>query len=134
MSISYEQEDNVPFAEYLLILQSSGLAERRPTDIGRLAKMLTNSNFCCTARDDGGKLIGLVRCFTDFGHTCYVADFATDKAVQGQGIGKRLMRLVEELLGPEVTILLLSAPKAEGFYERLGMERSKRAFTFSRQT
>lgn len=131
--ISYAQENDLHFSEYFAVLQSSSLVERRPEDPERLKKMLRHSSLVVTARNNEGKLVGFVRCITDFAHMAYVADVATSKEVQGQGIGKELMMQIKRILGPEVMMLLLSAPKAEPFYEHIGMERSQRAFTFARE-
>ena len=52
--------------------------------------------------------------------------------VQGLGIGKGLVDKVREIIGPEVSLKLTSAPEAVGFYEKIGMPRSADTFWFKR--
>jgi predicted N-acetyltransferase YhbS len=45
-----------------------------------------------------------------------------DAAYQKKGIGRELIRLTQSLLGRRAKIILLAAPKAEGYYPRLGFD------------
>lgn len=117
----YQKETKCSVDEFLSLLQSSGLAGRRPVDdLVRLDSMLRNSNLVITARIEG-KLVGLARCVTDFSFTCYLADLAVSKEVQGKGIGARLIQETKNHIGPMVSLTLNSVPEAIGFYKSIGM-------------
>lgn len=131
--ILYATEPGLPAEEFIDVLRRSGLAERRPVDDRpRVEAMLRNADLTITARSGtAGVLVGVARSITDFVYCCYLSDLAVDRAFQGRGIGKELMRRTRAAVGEGTTCLLLSAPKAVGFYEQAGMERHERAFLFT---
>ena len=129
--VTYAIEDVLSADEFTDVLHRSGLAARRPVDDGaRIEKMVRNANLTVCARDDGGRLIGVSRCVTDFAYCCYCSDLAVDTAWQGRGIGRELLRLSREAAGPETRFLLLSAPAAMSYYPRIGMEKLENCFGF----
>ena len=71
---------------------------------------------------------GLARSVTDFEYCCYLSDLAVDEAYQRMGIGKGLIRETKSRLGPKAFIVLLSAPKAEGYYPKIGFEAHRSAW------
>ncbi|MBC8050219.1 MAG: GNAT family N-acetyltransferase [Chitinophagales bacterium] len=121
------REAEIPLAEYIGVLEASGLRERRPVDPDRIAAMIVNSNLIVAARDSG-RLIGVSRCMSDFAFNCYCSDLAVDKAYQGQGVGRALINATLAQLHPKASFYLTSAPDAVGFYDRIGMSRNGRAF------
>ena len=119
--------------EFRRVLVDSGLAERRPAeDLERLERMLRGSNLIVTARDADG-LVGVARSVTDGAYCCYLSDLAVSERVKGQGVGKELIEQTRKAVGPEVSVILSSAPKAVGFYEKIGMPRLPDAFHFKRE-
>lgn len=121
MSITYAREDDLGVDDYLTVLGASGLAARRPADDrDRVAAILAGSDLIVTARDETGRLLGLTRSITDFAISCYCADLAVNRDWQGEGIGTALLRATKELLGDGVTLVLIAAPDAEGYYKRAG--------------
>jgi len=120
MTIEYHINQPITIDEFILVLQNSGLAERRPVhDRECIAGMLEHANLLVTARIDG-KLVGVARSLTDFHYACYLSDLAVDKAVQAQGIGIELQRLTQAQLGPRGKLILLAAPQAVGYYPKIG--------------
>ena len=110
---------------------SAGL--KRPSDdIDRIYRMLANSNLVVTAWD-GDRLVGIARALTDFAYCCYLSDLAVDAAYQKQGIGRKLVETVQEEIGEEVMLLLLSAPDAMMYYPLLGFERVENGWTIPRK-
>lgn len=127
-------EETIGAAEFADILERSGLAARRPADdMARLQRMLDGANLIVTARDEAGALIGVARSITDHAYICYLSDLAVDRTWQGRGVGTALIEETRRLAGPDCACLLLSAPDAEGFYERIGMPRNPRAFLYPRE-
>lgn len=125
--ISFQREENLSLEEFRYVLEKSTLAERRPVnEPERLAKMLEHGNLIVTARDDG-KLIGVSRSLTDFVYCTYLSDLAVDIDYQKQGIGKELIRQTK-LATPKAKLILLSAPKAVGYYPKIGMKRHDHCF------
>jgi GNAT superfamily N-acetyltransferase len=122
MPIHYEHSRLIDEDEFVDLLKRSTLAERRPVDDPTCIKaMLSHANLLCTAWD-GEKLVGVARSVTDFEYCCYLSDLAVDEAYQKQGIGRELIRLTQSKLGSKAKIILLAAPKADGYYPRIGFE------------
>jgi len=132
MTVAYAIEPDLGLEDFLTVLETSTLAERRPVkDLERLQKMLDGADLIVTARD-GQKIIGVARCITDFCYCCYLSDLAVDVAFQGQGIGTQLIKRCREEVGQETTFILLSAPKAMSYYPSVGMDRFDNCFGLKR--
>jgi GNAT superfamily N-acetyltransferase len=127
----YSVESNVTAEEFHQLLLASTLAERRPSDLARLNRMLRGANLIVTARIDG-LLVGIARSVTDWSFCCYLSDLAVSKDVQGQGIGRGLIEHTRKICGPEVSVILSAAPGAITFYESIGMPRLPDAFCYRR--
>jgi len=131
MSIRYETTRVIGEEEFVDLLKRSTLAERRPVDDPKCIKaMLAHADLVCTAWD-GEKLVGVARSVTDFEYCCYLSDLAVDAAYQKQGIGRELIRLTQSRLGSKAKIILLAAPKAEGYYARIGFDAHRSAWIIS---
>ena len=89
--------------------------------------MLQHANLICSAWD-GEKVVGVARSVTDFEYCCYLSDLAVDEQYQKKGIGKELIRLTKSKLGNKATIILLSAPKAEAYYPKIGFYAHRSAW------
>ena len=89
--------------------------------------MLQHANLLCSAWDDE-KLVGVARSLTDFDYCCYLSDLAVDEEYQKKGIGKELIRLTQSKLGSDAKLILLAAPKAEGYYAKIGFEAHRSAW------
>lgn len=133
--ILYGREKDLSVAEFRQVLAESGLGAIRPVDEDRLGRMLAGANMVVTARRDapGKPLVGIARCVTDFSWCAYVPELAVSRSAQGLGIGQGLLVEARRLLGPEVSLVLVSVPDAVGFYEHAGMERIAASFMFRRE-
>jgi GNAT superfamily N-acetyltransferase len=122
MNCHYEHSRAISEHDFVDLLKRSTLAERRPVDDPKCIKaMLAHADLLCTAWD-GKKLVGVARSVTDFEYCCYLSDLAVDEAYQKQGIGRELIRLTQSKLGSKAKVILLAAPKADGYYPRIGFE------------
>jgi GNAT superfamily N-acetyltransferase len=131
-TISYHTDRAIDVAAFKDILERSGLAARRPVgEPERLAKMLRAYNLVVTAWADA-LLVGVATLWTDYAFTAYLADLAVDQSWQKRGVGRRLVELSRETVGPEVTLLLLAAPAAADYYPKIGMERFTDCFLLRR--
>lgn len=131
--ITYALEPDLSAPEFQQLLHDSGLAPRRPTDdLARLDRMLRGANLIVTARLRG-TLVGIARSVTDFSFCCYLSDLAVAQTAQRRGVGHGLIQRTRTEVGPEVDLILLSAPAAVGFYENIGIPRAPDAFRYRRQ-
>lgn len=127
--IQYEVNGPLTVEEFVSVLESSTLAERRPIDDrGCLEEMLRHANLTITARSKG-KVVGVARSVTDYSYCCYLSDLAVDLAFQRSGIGRELLKRTRNELGPRCRIILLSAPAAVDYYPHLGFEKHPQAWT-----
>ena len=135
-SIDVRRVTTVTTGDFIDVLRRSGLALRRPVaDEKRIATMLEKASLLVAAYDieEGSKLVGIARSLTDFSYCCYLSDLAVDKAYQGRGIGKRLIEETRKAAGPQSMCLLLSAPAAMTYYEKIGMPKAENAFIYERE-
>ena len=133
VSIEYQLEPDLSAAEFISVLVSSTLGERRPVnDRDRIEGMLRQADLIVTARS-GGKLVGVSRALTDFQFCTYLSDLAVDEAVQGQGIGKRLIEETHLAAGKHTMLILIAAPKAATYYPHIGMESHPSCWIIPRQ-
>jgi len=130
--IRYCTDRKIEVSAFKDILERSGLAARRPVDNPqRLQRMLQAYNLVVTAwRDD--LLVGIATCWTDYAHSAYLADLAVAADFQRTGIGRKLVELTRATVGPQATLILLSAPQAAQYYPKIGMERFTDCFILRR--
>lgn len=125
--ITYQIENKLSPQEFINVLNKSTLGERRPVnEPERIVKMLEYGNLIITARDNN-VLIGVARSLTDFMYCTYLSDLAVDQTYQKKGIGKELIRLTK-LETPKAKLILLAAPKAVGYYPKIGMKKMEQCY------
>ena len=130
MNIEYRHNFALDPADIARVFDSSGI--KRPTDnTPRLSRMFAASNLVISAWSNG-VLVGVCRALTDFSYCCYLSDLAVDQAFQKHGIGKELIRRVQDTVGHEVSIILLSAPDAMSYYPAVGFAKAENAFVIKR--
>ena len=123
VEVDYRLEPDLTPGEFVAVLVRSTLAERRPVaDADAVAAMLPNADVVVTARL-GGLLIGVARALTDFAYCTYLSELAVDEAHQRRGIGRELIRRAHAAAGRQTTLVLLAAPKAQGYYPHVGLTR-----------
>lgn len=119
--ITYKVNEQITPEELSTVFKNSTI--RRPVDdLPRLKRMIENADLLINAWDQD-KLVGVARAITDFSYCCYLSDLAVDQHYQKQGIGKELIRLVQEEITDEVTLILLSSPVAMDYYPRVGFDK-----------
>lgn len=129
--ISYKENVIIKAEELSEVFKSSGI--KRPSDdLNRLQRMIENSGVLITAWDNH-RLIGVARAITDYSYCCYLSDLAVNKDYQNKGIGRELIRLVQEQIGEEVALLLLSSPIAMEYYPKIGFEKIENGFKIARK-
>ena len=78
-------------------------------------------------------MVGVSRSLTDYSYCCYLSDLAVDRAFQGKGIGRELIRRTQAVIGEEVSLILLSAPGAMSYYPAIGFQPAENAFIIRRK-
>jgi histone acetyltransferase (RNA polymerase elongator complex component) len=127
-----DAELNITLVQFTKLLKNSTLAERRPIDDEEcLRGMINNSNLIISAWDDES-LIGISRCVTDFHYCCYLSDLAVDQKYQSQGVGKELQIQTQKQLGPKSKLILISAPAANTYYQKIGFSNNERCWVLNR--
>ncbi|WP_419873258.1 GNAT family N-acetyltransferase [Candidatus Pristimantibacillus sp. PTI5] len=128
--IIYHTDKMITAAELSQVFASSGI--KRPyQDLERLQKMIENADMLISAWD-GDQLVGIARAVTDFVYCCYLSDLAVNQDYQRLGIGKQLVERLKETLGPEVSLVLLSAPTAVEYYPRIGFTQTDKCYLIPR--
>ena len=129
-TIQYQVNAELSVADVIRVFNASGIV--RPTqDAARIEKMFAQANLVVSAWHEGA-LVGVARGLTDHSYCCYLSDLAVDQAYQRQGIGGALLAQVRQVLGPEVSLVLLSAPEAMDYYPRVGFAHADNAFLIKR--
>ena len=134
MTITYAIENGLGAGAFIDVLRRSGLDARRPVhqpDVIRA--MVDNADLIVTARDQGGRLVGIARSVTDFAYCCYLSDLAVDRDCQRTGIGRELMARTKAAAGGDkITLVLLSAPDGMEYYPSTGLEKFDNCFGIRR--
>ena len=133
MDVAYSLEPDLAVDEFIDVLVRSTLSERRPVDRPDVIRaMLDHADLVVTARIDE-HLVGVSRAITDYSYCTYLSDLAVDQAVQGQGIGRELIRRTHEAAGLNTSLILLAAPKAATYYPHIGMQRHESCWFIRRK-
>jgi predicted N-acetyltransferase YhbS len=129
--IEYRHNDPLDPIEVARVFDASGIT--RPTsDLARIARMFAAPSLVISAWQDG-RLVGVSRSLTDYAYCCYLSDLAVDKALQGKGVGRELVRRTQVAVGDEVSIILLSAAGAMSYYPEIGFQKADNAFVIRRK-
>jgi ribosomal protein S18 acetylase RimI-like enzyme len=122
MSITYAQEHALSAADYIAVLGSTYMADRRPIgNVERVTKILAGSNMVVTAREANGEIVGVLRGISDGEWVCYVADLVVHADHQRKGIGTGMLDECKRILGLGMGIVLVAYPEAEAYYRKIGM-------------
>lgn len=131
MAIAIAHEPHLPVHEFVDLLHRSTLAQRRPVaNVRQLEGMLRNADLVITARDSAGLLVGVARAITDYSYCTYLSDLAVDRNFQRQGLGRLLVTETHQRGGLGASLVLLAAPQAASFYQRIGMQRHDSCWRF----
>jgi ribosomal protein S18 acetylase RimI-like enzyme len=119
--IEYRENDRPTIAE-IVDLYRAALLRRPVDDPDRIARMYAGSPIVITAREDG-RLVGILRGWTDGAFDGYVCDLAVHPDVQKRGIGRELLARCEVSCSSEVQWVLRASVIAERYYEHVGWSR-----------
>lgn len=130
MTIRYDDQTKISAEQLADVFRRSGI--RRPVDdLPRLTTMLAHANILVTAWD-GERLVGVARALSDFSYCCYLSDLAVDRDYQHDGIGKKLIASVREIIGTQSMLLLLATPEAQAYYPKVGFDAVENGWIIKR--
>ena len=121
-------EERISANEYIDFLKRTDLGSQYPKERfeNRIATLVDKVSISLIARNECGKVVGVLFGLTDFAYWLYVTDLGVDRAYTGQGSGRQLMKTAHELAGGEkdIAVYLIANDNAIGFYEKLVMKKS----------
>ena len=122
-------EERITAEEYIDFLKRTDLGSQYPKERfeERISRLVRTVSVSLTARNEDGRIVGVLFGLTDFAYWLYVTDLGVDRDYVRQGIGRRLMRAAHELAGGEkdIAVYLIANEHAVPFYEKLGMEKAE---------
>ncbi|MEK4518992.1 GNAT family N-acetyltransferase [Paenibacillus sp. FSL H8-0122] len=131
MAVEFKVNEQLLPEQMAEVFRLSGL--KRPyNDLDRMEKMIDQADILISCWD-GDRVVGVARAITDYCYCCYLSDLAVIKEYQKQNIGKDLVQLLQETLGDQVSIVLLSSEEALSFYPQIGFEQANNAFRIARK-
>ena len=121
-------EERISAEEYIDFLKRTDLGSQYPKErfAERIAKLVNNVSISLVARNENGLIVGVLFGLTDYVYWLYVTDLGVDRAYEGQGIGRRLMKTALDKDGGEkdIAVYLIANEHAIPFYEKLGMKKA----------
>ncbi len=123
------REERLSPEDYTGFLKRTDLGSQYPKERfrERIEKLVKTVSISLTARNEEGKLVGVLFGLTDFSYWLYVTDLGVDRNYERQGIGSALMKTAHELTGGEkdIAVYLIANEKAVPFYEKIGMKKAE---------
>jgi GNAT superfamily N-acetyltransferase len=130
--ITYKTNTPLDIAQIAATFIAAGI--RRPADdLPRIDSMFQHADIVISAWD-ADQLIGLCRALTDYSYCCYLSDLAVVRDYQRQGIGEKMVEILRNALGPQVSIILLASDEAMDYYPKLGFLPATNAYVIKRQS
>ena len=122
------REERISAEEYIAFLKRTDLGSQYPKERfhDRIARLVRTVSISLVARNEAGRIVGVLFGLTDFAYWLFVTDLGVDRDYERQGIGSRLMKAAHETAGGEkdIALYLTANDGAIPFYEKLGMERA----------
>jgi N-acetylglutamate synthase-like GNAT family acetyltransferase len=113
--------------ELAALFKAAELGQRTRDEIARAFR---NSRYTVFVLRDG-RLVGAGRAFGDEVDCAVICDLAVDPAVQGQGVGDRILDMLKHKVRHHRRIILYARPGKENFYLKRGFNRMKTAMLTS---
>jgi GNAT superfamily N-acetyltransferase len=105
----------------LELLSTTYWANKRAKNI--IEKSIQNS--LCFGVYKNNIQVGFARCVTDYATVYYICDVVIDSGHRGQGLGKKLMRMITEHEDLKSMTGILGTKDAHGLYEQFGFARDQ---------
>ena len=123
------QEERLTAEAYIGFLKRTDLGSQYPKERfrERIEKLVKNTSISLVAREESGRIAGVLFGLTDFCYWLYITDLGVARDCEGQGIGRTLVRKAHELAGGErdIAVYLIANDKAVPFYRKIGMKKAE---------
>lgn len=120
------REERLTADEYIDFLKRTDLGSQYPKERfkERIGKLVQNASISLVAKDEMGKIVGVLFGLTDFCYWLYVTDLGVDRDYERNGIGSKLMKKAHEIAGGEkdIAVYLIANENAIPFYKKIGMK------------
>jgi ribosomal protein S18 acetylase RimI-like enzyme len=124
MHLTYHSECSlIDWDDLASVIERAPLGKR---DTETLERAFMGSYSCCFVEDDD-KLIGAGRAISDGATNSAIFDVVVLPEYQGRGIGRAIMEYLLQRI-PQRSVLLVSTPTQQEFYQRLGFHKLKTAY------
>ena len=121
-------EERLSAEEFTDFLKRTDLGSQYPKErfAERISKLVNNATISLAARNEEGLIVGVLFGLRHYAYWLYVTDLGVDRAYEGQGIGRQLMKTAHDKAGGEkdIAVYLIANEKAIPFYEKLGMKKA----------
>lgn len=129
-------EERLSAEEFTDFLKRTDLGSQYPKErfAERISKLVNNATISLAARNEEGLIVGVLFRLTDYAYWLYVTDLGVDRAYEGQGIGRQLMKTAHDKAGGEkdIAVYLIANERAIPFYEKLGMKKADDVMQYNR--
>lgn len=129
-------EERLSAEEFTDFLKRTDLGSQYPKErfAERISKLVNNATISLAARNNEGLIVGVLFGLTDYAYWLYVTDLGVDRAYEGQGIGRQLMKTAHDKAGGEkdIAVYLIANERAIPFYEKLGMKKADDVMQYNR--
>lgn len=129
-------EERLSAEEFTDFLKRTDLGSQYPKErfAERISKLVNNATISLAARNKEGLIVGVLFGLTDYAYWLYVTDLGVDRAYEGQGIGRQLMKTAHDKAGGEkdIAVYLIANEWAIPFYEKLGMKKADDVMQYNR--
>ena len=126
MDIKYTVNDSLDTIEFIELANNIWPRDYKED----LIKVALSNTINITARDNG-KLVGCVRILTDYVFFGTITEILVLPTYQGKGIGKALMRLVEDTT--PTNLYFGAQPHVEEFYNKLGYQKGMQSYVIKKK-
>lgn len=111
----------VDFEKVVALLKPTYWAGDRPSEL--IAKSIQHS--ICISVFFENEQVGFARVVTDRASFAWIADVIVDERFQGRGLGKEIMRFIQDHPEVPASRQLLRTKDAHGLYEQFGFTRQE---------
>ncbi len=129
-------EERLSAEEFTDFLKRTDLGSQYPKErfAERISKLVNNATISLATRNNEGLIVGVLFGLTVYAYWLYVTDLGVDRAYEGQGIGRQLMKTAHDKAGGEkdIAVYLIANEKAIPFYEKLGMKKADDVMQYNR--
>lgn len=124
MILRYHSEcSTVNWEELADVIERAPLGHRDP----RTVEQAFRGSYVCCFAEEKGKLVGAGRAISDGTSNSAIFDVVVLPEYQGKGIGTAIMQYLLDRLPPR-SVLLVSVPRHQEFYRRLGFRKLTTAY------